>query len=245
MKGCIAEDNKLGKIQSMNYSKSDFTNDYTAFLNKFNQFQGTTFPMNQIAFGFDSVYVSLFDYDVIAKVTYATPGLTPHFVNTQIPLPIEIDYTHTLGSDRICSAVGAFKKFKGKSNILIIDFGTATTFNILSKNVYKGGMISTGIKTSADALKNNTSLPKVSLIPEVKLINNDTESAIISGLVFQQLLFIQKAIEEYRKLFDELFVVATGGSADLISKHQTGIDKFEPNLVLEGLNHIAIYNETI
>jgi pantothenate kinase type III len=245
MKGCISEDKKLGKIHSKNYRKSEFTKDYSAFLNEFNHFQDGSYMMNQIAFNFESVYVSLLDSGAHAKVIFSSPGYTPRFINTQIPLPIEIDYTHTLGSDRICSAVGAYKKFKNKNNILIVDFGTATTFNVVSKGVYKGGMISTGIKTSADALMNKTTLPEVSLIPEVKLINNDTESAIISGIVFQQLLFIQKAIEEYKKLFSDLYVVATGGGIELLKKHETGIDKYEPNLVLEGLNHIAIYNETI
>lgn len=245
MKGCITEGKKLGKIHFKNYRKSDFTKDYNDFLNAFNLFQGSSYLRNQIAINFESVYISLLDSGAQAKVTFNTPGFTPHFINTQIPLPIEIDYTHTLGSDRICSAVGAYKKFNSKTNILIIDLGTATTFNIVSKGVYKGGMISTGIKTSADALMNNTSLPEVTFKHEIRLINNDTESAIISGIVFQQLLFVQKAIEEYKKLYKDLFVVATGGGAEIIMKHETGIDKFEPNLVLEGLNHIAIYNETI
>lgn len=245
IKGCIAEDKKLGSIHSMNYRKSAFTEDYSAFLNEFNLFKNTSFLMPKIAYDFDSVYVSLLDSQYNTKLVFATQEYNPHFINTMIPLPIEIDYTHTLGSDRICSAVGAFRKFKNKKNILIIDFGTATTFNIVSNGVYKGGMISTGIKTSADALMNKTSLPKVSLIHQVKLINNDTENAIISGLIFQQVLFVQKAIEEYKKLFTDLYVVATGGGIDLIKKQETGIDKFEPNLVLEGLNHIAIYDETI
>jgi pantothenate kinase type III len=92
---------------------------------------------------------------------------------------------------------------------------------------------------------NKTTLPKVFLNAQAKLINNETEGAIVSGIVFQQVLFVQKAIEEYRKLFKDLYVVATGGGSEIIKQYKTGIDKFESNLVLEGLNHISIYNETI
>lgn len=245
IKGCIAEDRKLGKIHSKEYRKPAFIDDYKKFLNVFIPEGKNTFLHNQIMSGFEYVYVSLLNKDSSTGIRFSTKGFTTFFINTLMQLPIEIDYTHTLGSDRICSAVGAYKKYKSKTNILIIDLGTATTFNVVSKGVYKGGMISTGIKTSADALLARTTLPDVLLKPEAKLINNETEGAIISGIVFQQVMFIQKAIEEYRKLFGDLFVVATGGGIDLIKKHETGIDKFEPNLVLEGLNYIAIYNETI
>lgn len=245
MKGCIAEGTKIGKVHSMDYRKSFFSVDYSAFLNMLKPPKGGTFLKNQENIRIESAYISLLDRCSHNEVTSLTHEYIPKFVNTQIPLPIKIDYTNTLGSDRICSAVGAYKKFKKRSNILIIDFGTATTFNVVSKGVYKGGMISTGIKTSADALLTKTTLPKVSLIHKVKLINKDTENAIKSGLVFQQVFFVQKAIEEYKKLFKEMFVVATGGGMETMKKHVKYINKVEPNLVLEGLNHIGIYNETI
>ncbi|MEI7483793.1 MAG: type III pantothenate kinase [Ignavibacteriota bacterium] len=245
MKGCIADGRKLGKIHSKEYAKHSFADEYSAFLSVFNPDTGESFLKNQFEYNYENVYLSLLNTEVNAQISFLTPGFNPVFINTQMPLPIGIDYTHTLGSDRICSAVGAFTKFKDKNNILIIDFGTATTFNVVSDGLYKGGMISTGIKTTADALIDKTTLPNVLLKPDVKLINNDTDNAIISGLVLQQVLFVEKAIEEYRKLFTDLYVVATGGGIELMKKHKTGIDKFEPDLVLEGLNHIAIYNETI
>jgi type III pantothenate kinase len=245
IKGCIAEDKKLGKINSITYDKSDIIKEYSDFINKLRPAGNHNYLFDKIVSGFDSIYVSLVDYNLFHKISFISKGTIPFFINTSIPLPIEIDYTHTLGSDRICSAVGAYKKFKNKSNILIIDLGTATTFNIVSKGVFKGGMISTGIKTSADALMNKTTLPKVFLKARIKLVNNETEGAIVSGIVFQQVMFIQKAIEEYRKLFKDLYVVATGGGSAIIQQHDIGIDKYEPNLVLEGLNIIAIYNETI
>lgn len=241
IKGCIASDMRLGKVVSKIYDKSDIIKDYTSFFSQF-------IPKTKISKSnstFENIYISLLDRTLHTRISSISSEYETNFINTSTHLPIKLEYTRTLGNDRICSAVGAYMKFKGKKNLLIIDFGTATTFNVVSKGVFKGGMISTGIKTSADALMSKTTLPKVFLSSDVKLINNETEGAIISGIVFQQVLFIQKAIEEYRKLFKDLYVVATGGGLEIIRSHKTGIEKFEPNLVLEGLNHIAIYNETI
>jgi type III pantothenate kinase len=241
IKGCIANDLHIGKVVSKIYDKLDITKEYTDFLAQFK-------PKGKITRNsstFKTVYITVADKSLYAKLIFLTKEYETVLINTKTELPVKIDYSDSLGSDRICSAVGAYTKYSEKKNLLVIDFGTATTLNIITKGVYKGGMISTGIKTSADALMKRTTLPKVFLTSNVKLINNETEGAIVSGIVFQQVLFIQKAIEEYRKLFKDLYVIATGGGSEIIMKHKTGIDKFEPNLVLEGLNHIAIYNETI
>lgn len=244
MKGCITEGKKLGKIQSLEYRKVNVFRDFAEFIGQYKP-EGDNPLYREANRKFDSLYFSLVDSSIASKLTFDNNWMTPFVVKATSPLPIKIDYAETLGSDRICSAVGAYSKFKDKKSILIIDLGTATTFNIVSDGVFKGGMISTGIRTSAEALMNKTTLPKVILSSKVKLINNDTHNAIISGIVLQQVLFIQKAIEEYKKLYKGLYVVSTGGGAEIIKKHETGIDKYEPNLVLEGLNQIAIYNETI
>lgn len=241
IKGCIANESRLGKIVSKYYNKINITRDFNEFLT---QFKPKT-ELSKYITTFDTINISLVDRSIHSRILFICGDYKTNFINTRTPLPIKIDYSETLGSDRICSAAGAYKKFTDKNNILVIDFGTATTFNIISKGIYKGGMISTGIRTSADALMNKTTLPKVFLNAQAKLINHETESAIISGIVFQQVLFVQKAIEEYRKLFKDLYVVATGGGSEIIKQYKTGIDKFEANLVLEGLNHISIYNETI
>lgn len=241
IKGCIANDLHLGKIISKMYDKLDFTKEYSDFLAQFKP-KG---KISRINTTFDTVYITVVDKSLYAKLIFLTSEYKTFIISTKTNLPVKIDYSDGLGSDRICSAVGAYMKYKNKKNLLVIDFGTATTLNIILKGIYKGGMISTGIKTSADALMKKTTLPKVFLTSDVKLINNETVGAIISGIVLQQVLFIQKAIEEYRKLFNNLFVIATGGGSEIIIKHKTGIDMFEPNLVLEGLNYTAIYNETI
>ncbi len=241
IKGCIANGIRLGKIVSKSYEKKNIVKDYSCFLSQFKPKVKTT----KSGTSFKTINISLPNRSLYAKILFISGEYITNFINSECALPIKIDYSDTLGSDRICSAVGAYMKFKDKNNLLIIDLGTATTFNILSKGVYKGGMISPGIKTSADALLNRTSLPKVFLSADTSLICKDTEKAIVSGIVFQQVMFIQKAVEEYKKLFKGLYVLATGGGLEIIKQYKTGIDKFEPNLVLEGLNFIAEYNETV
>jgi len=241
IKGCIANESRLGKIVSKYYSKIDISRDFNNFLT---QFKPKT-ELSKYITTFDTIDISLADRSLYSKVLYVCRDFKTNIININTPLPIRIDYADTLGSDRICSAVGAYKKFTDRKNLLVIDFGTATTFNVISKGVFRGGMISTGIRTSADALMTKTTLPKVFLNAQAKLINNETKGAIISGIVFQQVLFVQKAIEGYRKLFKDIYVIATGGGSEIIKQYKTGIDKYEANLVIEGLNHISIYNEDI
>jgi len=160
------------------------------------------------------------------------------FINKKIKLPIKIKYNSTLGSDRICSAVTAFYKYRNRKKILIIDFGTATTFNLLINGVFEGGMITPGVETSLHSLINKTSLPKVKLDSKVKLISNDTVNNIKSGIWFQNLFTVERIITEVKKKHKNLFVIATGGLSHLIYDKTELINKLEKNLVLEGINYI-------
>ena len=160
------------------------------------------------------------------------------FINKKIKLPIKIKYSSTLGSDRICSAVAAFSKYRKRKKILIIDFGTATTYNLLINGIYEGGIITPGVETSLHSLINKTSLPIVKLDSKVKLITNDTINNIKSGIWFQNLYTVERIIQEIKKKHKNLFVIATGGLSHLIYGKSELIDKLEKDLVLEGINFI-------
>jgi len=164
--------------------------------------------------------------------------LSPLFISKRIILPIKINYRTQLGNDRICSAVAAYKKYPNRKKILVIDFGTATTYNLIIDGVFEGGMITPGVETSLKSLIVNTSLPMVRLKPKSKLITNDTKSNIESGIWFQQFFAIEKIILELKKKHRNLFVISTGGLSKLIYKKTNLINKFEKNLVLEGINFI-------
>lgn len=191
------------------------------------------------------IYVSSLDKKQNKYIKLAAKGIRVNFIGTDSRLPIKINYTNTLGSDRICSACGAAGKFPKRKNILVIDSGTALTFNIISNGIYEGGMIAAGLKTTAIALLERTTLPKINFRNKISLTNKSTKDSIISGLLYQQVLFAEKAIENYSKLYRNLYAVLTGGGSKITGKMIKGVNIIEPNLVLEGLNYIAIHNENI
>ena len=230
MKCSLSVNGKMSRFHSILYDKRKFRK----------QFQSVLFHYKD---KFNELFVSSLDRKYNSVIESLSLKCKINFISSESSLPLKIDYAKTLGSDRICSAVGALKKFSKHINILVIDLGTATTFNIISNGIYKGGMISAGLNTASVALLNKTTLPKVVLNSKIGLVNKSTKSAIISGLVLQQVLFIEKAIEMYKKLFKNLFVIITGGGAGIIGKKINGIDKIELQLVLEGLNYIALHNK--
>lgn len=152
-------------------------------------------------------------------------------------LPVKIDYAKTLGSDRICGALGATKKYSKFKNILVIDFGTATTYNLISDNIFKGGLITPGIRTALKSLVQNTSLPEPNLKYKKKLYYKSTLDNISNGVILQSLFFTERIITEYKREFKNLFVIATGGNAGLISPYTKLLNKREPDLNLVGLNY--------
>ncbi len=158
-------------------------------------------------------------------------------------IPIKIDYAKTLGTDRVCGALGAIKKYPKNKNFLIIDFGTATTYNLVSDRTFKGGLITPGIKTALKSLVQNTSLPDTSLKFKKKLYFKNTLDNISNGVILQSLFFTERIISEYKKEFKNLFVIATGGNADLIFPLTKLINKKEEDLNLEGLNYFLEFNK--
>ncbi|MEO8209239.1 MAG: type III pantothenate kinase [bacterium] len=164
-------------------------------------------------------------------------NIKPVFINRKLKLPIKINYSEGIGNDRICNAVAANKIYQSK-NILIIDFGTATTYTLVLNNSLIGGMISPGIKTSLNSLSVNTSLPIVNLNFPKKIINNNTIDNIKAGILYQTLFAVEKVISELKKTTKELYVIGTGGYSNLISKKTMAINKVDRNLILKGINII-------
>ncbi|MBN8570773.1 MAG: type III pantothenate kinase [Ignavibacteria bacterium] len=157
-------------------------------------------------------------------------------------LPIRIDYAKTLGPDRICGAMGSIKKYPSKKNFLVIDFGTATTYNLVADKIFKGGLITPGVKTALKSLVQNTSLPEPDLKFKKKFYYKNTLDNISNGIILQSLFFTERIIAEYKKEFKNLFVIGTGGNADLIFPLTKLINKKEPDLNLEGLNYFLGFN---
>lgn len=162
-------------------------------------------------------------------------------ISDTLNLGINIHYTDplSLGPDRICSAVAGFKRYGGP--LVIIDFGTATTYGVIDANGdFLGGAISLGVKSTADALSQRTAqLPNIELLLPPKTICTDTASAVQAGTMFSAVDAVEGMVKRIRnELGEEVKVVATGGLSTLMSSHMKVIDAVEPSLVLEGVRLI-------
>ncbi len=237
IKACLSVNGVLSRHRSADNSKARFPVIFNRLLNEFQKL------------GISSAYVSSLDKTknkIIAEsVKKKTGALKTHFVSTAASAPLLIDYEKSLGSDRICSALGAAAKYPGHKNMLVLDFGTATTVNFISGGVYKGGMIAAGLVTSARSLNLMTTLPYASLTLKADIENKRTDNAIASGLILQQVFFARETIKAFRKKYKKIFTVCTGGNLALLKKYLASADAFDTNLVIEGLNTIMKYNENI
>ncbi len=154
-------------------------------------------------------------------------------------LKVHYENPEQVGSDRLCNAVAAFAKYGGPT--IVIDFGTATTFDIVAANGdYLGGLIAPGLETGAATLHHQAAkLPKVELTFPPKVIGRTTEESIQSGILFGTVEMVEGLVKRIcEELGQPAKVVATGGLADLVLTHSRLKALFEPNLVLEGIRII-------
>lgn len=154
-------------------------------------------------------------------------------------MPILYENPLEVGADRITAAVAAFEKHGGP--VIVVDFGTATTFDAVSaKGEYLGGAIAPGIRIAAEALYLKTAkLPRIEIRKPKRAIGRTTVSSMQSGLYFGYVGLVTRTIEEIRKeLGRTARVVATGGFGSQIAAELEAIEAFEPDLVLEGLRII-------
>jgi type III pantothenate kinase len=154
-------------------------------------------------------------------------------------MSILYDNPQEVGADRIAAAVGAFEKHGGPC--IVVDFGTATTFDTVSpRGEYMGGAIAPGIQISAEALYLKTAkLPRIEIKKPAKAIGRTTVTSMQSGLYFGYIGLINNIIAELKKELDEKAkVIVTGGYGGVMSEEVRAFDFFEPHLVLEGLRII-------
>ncbi len=172
--------------------------------------------------------------------------IDPLIVTARIRLPvrIEIDHPDEVGADRIANAAAVFETHGGPS--IVVDFGTATTFDIVSADgAYIGGVIIPGPETSmAELARRAARLFDIKIEPPEQVVGKSTAGALKSGLflgtVGQVDYIIERILDETG--FRNCTVVATGGLAGGIEKHSRYIQKVDPNLTLDGLRLIADLN---
>jgi type III pantothenate kinase len=165
-------------------------------------------------------------------------NLEPKIVGPGIRSGMAILYENPreVGADRIVNAVAAFEKVKG--GVIVVDFGTATTFDCVTpKGEYLGGVIAPGIQISADALFSRAArLPRVEIAQPPKVVGKNTVHSMQSGIVYGYVGLVDGVVERLKQeLGYPCEVIATGGLASLIAPLTHTIKDVDPNLTLTGL----------
>ncbi len=183
-------------------------------------------------------------FEALIQICFTvTPIIVTHQLQTGIA--IRYDRPEQVGADRIVNAAAAFHLFGSKGQpLIIVDFGTATTFDVVSdQGDYLGGAIAPGLVVSAEALSSRTAkLPRVELIAPKNVIGRETSESIRSGLVFGHVGLVNEIISRAAlELNKTPYVVATGGLSGLIAPLCKVISIVRPTLTLEGL--MIIYHK--
>jgi len=175
---------------------------------------------------------------VFSRLSQSLFGIKPMIVGPGLKtgMPILYENPMEVGADRVVGAVAAYAKYGGPC--IIVDFGTATTFDAIStKGEYLGGAIAPGIQISAEALYLRTAkLPRIEIAKPKAAIGRTTVGSMHSGLFYGYIGLVSKVIETIdRELGGGAVTVATGGYSNLIGGEIETIKHREPFLVLEGL----------
>ena len=155
------------------------------------------------------------------------------------PLQFDVDEPENVGADRALNAIAAHSKYPG--DLLIIDFGTATTFDVVSSaGAYTGGIIAPGINLSLDALVSAAAkLPRIAIeSPQGNsVIGRTTQSQMLIGIYWGYVAMLEGLTERIKRELDRpVTVVATGGLATLFDRHTNVFDAIEPDLTIQGLS---------
>src|SRR5437764_416623 len=161
------------------------------------------------------------------------------------PLQLDVDEPQSVGADRALNAIAAHAKYPGE--LIVIDFGTATTFDVVTAaGAYTGGIIAPGINLSLDALVSAAAkLPRIAIeAPDSdSVIGRTTESQMIIGIYWGYVAMLEGLTERIKRELGHLVtVVATGGLATLFDKHTKVFDAIEPDLTIQGLS--LLYDST-
>ena len=164
---------------------------------------------------------------------------------TKLPFKNNYETPQTLGKDRVAAVAGAQFLYPNK-NILVIDAGTAITYDLLIDNEYVGGNISPGLNMRLKSLHQFTSsLPLVEIKLENEIPGKNTFNAISSGVLNGIVFEIQGYINFFQKKYGKILTIITGGDANYFVEKIKSPIFATPNLVLIGLNRILEYNEEI
>lgn len=177
--------------------------------------------------------------EVLASKYFGVEALIAGEGKAAWPIALDVDEPQNVGADRALNAIAVHDKCPG--DVIVIDFGTATTFDIVDYNgAYKGGIIAPGINLSLDALVNAAAkLPRIAIeVPEDdSVIGRTTDSQMLIGIYWGYVAMMEGLVERLKsEIGRPVRVIATGGLATLFDKQTDLFDAVEPDLTIQGLS---------
>ena len=192
---------------------------------------------------------------VIPNLNYTIVHMCEYFFNVtplmigagiKTGLNIKADNPKEVGADIIANCVSAYKQYGKGKTLVVIDFGTATTFDVITKDgTLLGVIIAPGIKSSLEGLVSNTAqLPMIDLIPPKSVIGKNTRACMQAGIIFGFAGLVENIVKKIKTELNEedIEVIATGGMGEVIAKEVSCITKTDRMLTLEGLKIIYDMN---
>lgn len=217
--------------------------EYAVWLLQLMQLQGFDFmAVNQILIS-TVVPRALHNLTVLAQKYFALDPMIAGQPPVEWGFEADVDEPRSLGADRAVNAIAAHAKYPG--DLIVVDFGTATTFDVVDFNgAYKGGIIAPGINLSLDALVNATAkLPRIAIEAPTRsksVIGRNTEDQMHIGVFWGYVAMMEGLIARIRaEIGRPAKVIATGGLAVLFGDHTTIFDHVDTDLTLDGLAILA------
>ena len=182
---------------------------------------------------------------LLCTTHFSTEALVVGEPEVNLDIKVNLENPREVGADRIVNAVAAHEFYSGAK--IVIDFGTATTFDVISENgSYEGGVISPGVNLSLETLHQAAAqLPHVTISKPSYLIGKNTHDAMVSGIFWGYIGLIEGLIFRLKKEIDNetIRVISTGGLAPLFSANCDKIEALDQNLTINGLNLIYQRNQ--
>jgi type III pantothenate kinase len=236
------KDTLLGKWRLSSNPKR--TADEYAFMLQF------FFQQQKVSFkDIDAVVVS----NVVPQSAYALEQFSKTYLNcipivvgekdVKLEITVKVDSPAEVGADRLVNALAVYRRFK--TNSIIIDFGTATTFDVVTdKGEYRGGVIAPGVNLSMDALYEAAAkLPQVAIAKPDQVIGTSTIGAMQSGIYWGYVSMVEGLVRRITAQMNvKMKIIATGGLAPLFAAATGVIEQLEPDLTLYGLKEVYEIN---